>query len=124
MDLGAVPLVDHHLLADGQRIAPRPVDHETGREARQQEREHHRHPLEDLLLNGIRLRRVELHLNPHGETHDERPRADMQEFRRGERQKAEQIENRSRIRPGQVMEPAEKRGMAHFDGDETPLLES
>src|SRR6516225_3889850 len=45
-DLGAVLVHNHRLLDDGQRVVPRPVDHQTGGEIRQHEGEDHRHPVE------------------------------------------------------------------------------
>src|SRR5215467_14863408 len=71
-NLGAMAPHDDRLLDDRQRIVPGPVNHEPGRERCQHEGEDHRHPIEHDLLSGVGRRRIELHLEPHGDAHDER----------------------------------------------------
>src|SRR6202790_2043214 len=74
-DLHAVAAHDEALLQHRKQVVPGPVDHQTGRESRQHEGEDQRHPVEDHLLGRIRRRRIELHLEPHRDAHDDRPDA-------------------------------------------------
>src|SRR6478736_8780053 len=115
LHLHAVAAHDEALLEHRERVVPGPVDHETGREARQHEGEDQRHPVEDHLLRRIRRRRVELHLEPHRDAHDDRPDAerevvaDQRQLRRIEVEQAEQVEQVGRIGRRQVLDPAEER---------------
>src|ERR1700730_4805100 len=77
-DLHAVAMHDEALLQHRKRIVPGPVDHEAGREARQHEGEDQRHPGKDHLLGRVRRRRIELHLEPHRDAHDDRPNAERE----------------------------------------------
>src|SRR6266699_1446067 len=77
-NLHAVATHDEALLQHRKQVVPGPVDHQTRREARQHEREDQRHPVEDHLLGRIRRRRIELHLEPHRDAHDDRPDAERQ----------------------------------------------
>ena len=65
--------------------------------------------------------------SPLRHAHQDRPDADRQERRherrRVERQQAEQIDDRGRIRRRQVVDPAIERRMAHLDGDEQHFVE-
>src|SRR5882757_6071694 len=74
--LHAVAAHDVALLQYREQVVPGPVDHEARRKARQHEGENQRHPVEDHLLGRIRRRRVELHLEPHRDAHDDRPDAE------------------------------------------------
>ncbi len=58
MDLNTMLSHDVRLLCERENIAPSPIDNEPGGKRGQQEREQHWHPIEDLLLNGVRLLRV------------------------------------------------------------------
>src|ERR1700721_3529396 len=57
LNLHTIAVHDEALLQYRQRIVPRPVDHQTRREAREHEGEDHRHPAEDNFLGRIAGRR-------------------------------------------------------------------
>src|SRR4051812_7626376 len=124
LDLHAVLAHDVALLQHREQVVPGPVDHEARRKARQHEGEDQRHPVKNHLLGRIRRRRIELHLEPHRDAHDDRPDAEreiMAEHRdrgRIEWDGAEQVEQVGRIVRRQVLDPAEERRVTHFDGDE------
>src|SRR5262245_26528940 len=53
LDLGAVLVHDHALLGDRERVVPGPVDHDSGREARNNEGEDDRSVVEVVRLRGV-----------------------------------------------------------------------
>src|SRR4249920_3286688 len=128
-DLGPVLAHDDTLLHDRQQIVPGPINHEASGEACQHEREHNWHPVEDHRLRRIGRLGVELHLNPHGHAHDERPDAHMQKWsdqgqdRGVDRNESEQIEDIGWILRREIVNPTEKRRVPHFNGDEQDLVE-
>src|SRR5882724_84411 len=77
-NLDAIAAHDEALLQHRQRVVPRPVDHQTRGEACEHEGEDQRHPVENHLLGRIRRRRIELHLEPHRDAHDDRPDAERE----------------------------------------------
>src|SRR5579875_2951414 len=128
-DLRPVLAHDDALLDDRERVVPRPVDDESGGEACQHEGEDERHPVEHHRLCGIGRGGVELHLQPHGHAHDQRPDAEMQEMtdhgddRRIEWNEAEQREDIGWVGGGEIPYPAEKRCVTHLNGHEKHLVE-
>ena len=118
LDLRPVLAHDDRLLRNRQRIVPRPVDHQAGGEACQHEGEDDRHPVEDDGLRRVGRRRVELHLQLHGDAHDHHPGAEMQEMpehrQHGgvERDQPEQVEDVGQVGRRQVVDPAEERRAA------------
>ena len=80
--------------------------------------------------HGIRRFRVDLHLEEHGDAHDDGPNADRKigpKHRNLSRiigNKAEEIEDIGRIRPRKILDPAEKWRLPHLDGDDEHLIES
>ena len=112
-----------HCWAIESDVVPAPVDHQPGREGREQEDEHQRQELHHLGLGRVGRLRVQLVLQEHGQAHDQRPDADHQDVRRRERQQAEQVEQAGRIGGRQVVDPAEERRVPHLDGDEQHLVE-
>src|SRR2546430_7964087 len=75
-NLHAVAAHDEALLQHRKQVVPGPVDHQTRREPGKHEGEDQRHPVEDHFLGRIRRRRIELHLEPHRDAHDDRPYAE------------------------------------------------
>ena len=106
------------MLADRKHVVPGPVNHQPGREAREQEKKDERQRQHDLLLDRLHRLRVELHLQKHCRGKCDRPEAHEKEFGYRPIHVAEGGDEGQRIGYGEILNPPEEWCMAHFDGDE------
>src|SRR3954452_19246981 len=63
--------VDIPLLRDGQHVVDKPIEHQAGREEKEEYAERNRHDLHNLGLHWIRWLWVEARLNDHGGAHED-----------------------------------------------------
>ena len=115
--------VEQPLLGDGQDVVGDPVELEAGGEARHDHHQHPGHQREHLLLDRVGGRRVQPHLQPHGDAEQDRQHADGEHRRRLEGQEAEQVDRGERIGRGEVADPEHERLVAHLHREQQHLVE-
>src|ERR1700730_17968104 len=128
-NLGASLLHHRRLLDDRQKIAPAPIDDKPRGKTAEHEGEDNRHPGEGLLFYRVGRLWGHLHLNEHGDAHDERPNTDGKigaEYwnrRRIIRDEAEQIEDIGWVGAREILDPAKERRLPHLNRNDEHLIE-